>query len=191
LQYFLSQVYSPQSPRPAHRLDANTSGLVLFARTKHFATILQRQFELSGEGAIEKRYLARVYGHPSKDAFHCRLPISDEPGKAGSREIDLEQGQPAHTEFLVLERDSDGTALLEVIPHTGRTNQIRVHLWQLGHPICGDSTYKQGGEVGDTQTISISEPQLCLLAQRIAFTHPLTKQRMVFEADIPAWADRT
>ncbi len=191
LQYLLSQVYSPQSPRPAHRLDANTSGLMLFARTRHFATILQRQFELSGNDGIEKRYLARVHGHPLNDTFRCTLPISDEPGQAGSRQIDLEQGQPADTEFLVLERFPDGTSLLEVIPHTGRTNQIRVHLWHLGHPICGDATYKQGDVVGDTQTVSIDEPQLCLLAQRIGFTHPLTKQRMVFEADCPPWADRT
>ena len=190
LQYVLIQVYSPQSPRPAHRLDANTSGLMLFTRTRHFATILQRQFELSGDHGIEKRYLARVHGHPLKETFNCTLPISDEPGPVGSREIDLKQGQPANTGFRVLQRFPDGTSLLEVVPYTGRTNQIRVHLWHLGHPICGDATYKQRHTFGDTQTVSIDEPQLCLLAERLAFTHPLTKQRMVFEADCPAWADR-
>lgn len=188
LQFILGQLYHPQSPRPIHRLDANTTGLVLFARTKHFAKLLQRQFEDGSLDTIQKRYFARVQGHPRDDLFTCTLPISDEAGPLGSREIDLENGLPAHTDFRVLDRFSDGTSLLEVIPHTGRTNQIRVHLWQLDHPICGDQTYLPGQKLGQAQTASVSAPPLCLLAQRIGFTHPLTKERMVFEAELPEWA---
>ena len=188
LQFILNTVYHPQSPRPAHRLDANTSGIVVFARTRHFAKRLQRQFDPGEADKIEKRYLARVHGHPVEDRFSCHLPISDEAGRLGSREIDLEQGLSAHTDFTVLARFPDGTSLLHVIPHTGRTNQIRVHLWSLGFPICGDATYLKGQILGDTQTVDRDQPQLCLLAERIAFTHPLTGERLVFEADRPSWA---
>ena len=92
LQYILGKLYHPQSPRPAHRLDANTTGLVLFARSRHFASRLQRQFEQQGSTGIEKEYLARVQGHPVDDEFECRVPISDEPGLAGSRTIDWNSG---------------------------------------------------------------------------------------------------
>ena len=191
LQHILSQIYAPQSPRPAHRLDANTTGLVLFTRTRHFAKLLQRQFERGANGEVEKRYLARVHGHPLQDHFDCQLPISDEASRAGAREIDVENGLSAWTEFTVLSGFPDGTSLLEVIPHTGRTNQIRLHLWALGHPICGDATYLKGNILGDTQTVDKDEPPLCLLAERISFGHPLTKQRMQFTADRPDWTAGT
>ncbi len=187
LQYILGKVYVPQSPRPAHRLDANTTGLVLFARTRHFAKRLQAQFDPAGSDSIEKCYLARVQGHPETDLFTCRLPISGEAGHVGSREIDMEHGLSAHTDFRVLDRFPDGTSLLEVIPQTGRTNQIRVHLWALDLPICGDSTYLPGQALGEIQTASVDAPPLCLRAHQIAFVHPLTKERMVFQAERHDW----
>lgn len=190
LQYFLAQAYEPQSPRPAHRIDANTTGLVLFSRTRHFAKVLQRQFEVSACDTVRKTYLARVNGHPSEETFSCDLPISDEPQEFGSRRIDQQKGLPARTDFRVIERFDDGTALIEAIPLTGRTNQIRVHLWSLNHAICNDPTYLPGRQIGDSQTATVDARQLCLLAWQIEFTHPLTKQRMNFEADVPDWATR-
>ncbi|HEY0984943.1 MULTISPECIES: oxygen-dependent tRNA uridine(34) hydroxylase TrhO [unclassified Schlesneria] len=187
LQSILCQVYFPQSPRPSHRLDANTSGVVVFARTRHFAKLVQRQFEQTGPDAVCKRYLARVHGIPSQDEFECTSPISADAGQLGSRHIDDEHGLAARTGFKVLERFPDGTSLLEAIPYTGRTNQIRVHLWHLGHPICGDATYRVGHQLGDTQTVSLDAPPLCLLAQRIEFKHPLTGERVHFETDLPPW----
>lgn len=187
LQSILSALYHPQSPRPAHRLDANTSGLVLFSRTRHFAKMLQQQFNADQSDQIEKRYLARVIGHPADDSFSCRLPISDEPNEVGSRQIDLENGLPAHTDFQVIRRYADGTALLEVTPWTGRTNQIRVHLWHLGIPIVGDSMYLPNGELGSTLTSDVEADPLCLLAQRITFNHPFSRERVSFEAPLPEW----
>lgn len=184
LQSFLSTVYAPQNPRPAHRLDANTTGIVAFARTKHFAKLLQPQFS---RGEVEKVYLARVQGSPLEDAFTCELPISAEPGDLGSREVDEVDGLPARTEFKVLACYSDGTTLLEARPLTGRTNQIRVHLWQLGLPVCGDPAYLPGKKLGDTQTLSPDAPPLCLHAWRISFTHPLTRKRVTFETEKPTW----
>ncbi len=185
LQYILNQAYHPQKLRPAHRLDANTTGLVLFTRTRHFASKLQPQFS---DGAVHKIYLVRVQGHPAQDNFHCDAPISDTPGRAGSREIDAASGLDARTGFHVLRRLSDGSTLLEARPLTGRTNQIRVHLWHLQHPICGDAVYLSGGMIGDTQTQAIDDSPLCLHAWKIAINHPLNNERMEFSAPKPAWS---
>ncbi len=187
LQHILCEVYAPQRPKFAHRLDANTTGLVVCARTRHFAALLQQQFI---KGGIEKVYLARVQGHPTEDAFVCEAPISDDPGSLGSHAIDEEDGQASLTEFTVLERHDDGTALLEARPITGRTNQIRVHLWHLGFPVCGDAAYLPGQQLGDTQTLAMDASPLQLHAWRLAFNHPITKQRMVFNTDRPSWACR-
>ncbi len=185
LHYILNQVYEPQKLRPAHRLDSNTTGLVVIARTRHFAGMIQQEF---ARGGVEKLYLARVQGHPPEETFSCAAPISSVPGSAGSREIDEEDGQDALTEFRVVSRDSDGTALLEARPITGRTNQIRVHLWQLGFPIQGDPVYLPNQKLGDTQTLPVEAASLCLHSWRLTFTHPLTKTRLQFETEPPAWA---
>lgn len=186
LQHILSEVYHPQRPRPAHRLDANTTGIAVFARTKHFAGLLQPQF---ARGDVEKTYLARIVGHPSTDCFTCDAPISTAARELGSRDIDEEDGLPARTEFRVVRRFDDGTSLLEVVPVTGRTNQIRVHLWQLGWPICGDQVYLPNQQLGSTQTHPVDAPPLCLHAKRISFIHPVNKQRMSFEAESPEWTN--
>jgi UPF0176 protein len=185
LQHILNLAYHPQKPHPAHRLDANTTGIVLVTRTRHFAARLQPQFE---RGQVGKVYLVRVRGEAAQDVFSCDLPIGSEPGEAGSRDIDLEAGLAAHTDFRVLERATDGTTLLEARPRTGRTNQIRVHLWQMGLPVCGDPTYLPDKKIGEVQTLRPGDPPLCLHAWRIAFRHPLHKERVEFCAPVPAWA---
>lgn len=188
LQYILHQVYAPQKPQPAHRLDANTTGLVVCARTRHFAQLLQPQFE---RGEVEKIYLARVQGQPKKELkefFICEAPISKEPIELGARVIDEINGLPARTEFKVLQRFADNTTLLEVKPITGRTNQIRLHLWHLGFPICGDSTYLSENKLGKTQTLPLNDPPLCLHACKLSFKHPLKKERVSFETVKPNWA---
>ena len=185
LQAILQTVYHPQKPRPAHRLDANTSGLVVFTRTRHFAKFVQPQFE---RGEVEKTYLARVVGNPVEDTFFCDAPIGDEPVVAGARQIDTADGLPARTEFRVIRRDPDGTASLEVRPLTGRTNQIRLHLWHLGFPICGDPVYLPGNALGHRQTLTPGNPPLCLHAWKLTFRHPLTKEATTFEAPTPAWS---
>lgn len=184
LQFILNTVWHPLKPRSVHRLDANTTGVTVLCKTRHFASFVQPQFE---RGEVEKIYLARVKGHPPQESFACDAPVSGEAGKLGGRNVD-EEGLEARTEFRVLRRDADGTALLEARPLTGRTNQIRIHLWHLGFPIVGDATYLAGGEVGETQTLAVGDPPLCLHALRITFTHPLTKERVTFAAESPEWA---
>jgi len=186
LQHILGLVYHPQRPYPAHRLDANTTGLVLVTRTQHFAGRLQPQF---ARGSVEKLYLVRVQGQPLAEVFSCDAPISAESGELGSRTVDLESGQAARTEFRVLKRNADGTTLLEARPLTGRTNQIRVHLWHLGLPVCGDPVYLPGNKMGDMQTLAVADAPLCLHAWQIKFTHPLTRQPAQFTAPPPDWAE--
>jgi RluA family pseudouridine synthase len=184
LQYILNAAYHPQRPFPAHRLDANTTGIVLVTRSRHFAGKLQPQF---ARGSVQKTYLVRVQGQPPENEFRCDAPISSEAGELGSRTVDVTNGLSAQTEFRVLQRNPDGTALLEARPLTGRTNQIRIHLWHLGFPVCGDQVYLPGKSIGDTQTLSMEDPPLSLHAWKIKFVHPLSGEPAEFTAPPPAW----
>jgi RluA family pseudouridine synthase len=185
LQYILNTVYYPQQPRPAHRLDANTTGLVLTGRTRLMAGKLHQQF---AEGRVEKAYLVRVQGQLPEDDFQCDASISTGAGDRCSRTVDRRDGLAACTVFRVLRRFDDGTTLLEAQPLTGRTNQIRVHLWHLGFPVCGDQIYLPGKQRGRTQTLAIEDPPLWLHATRVRFLHPLYLESVEFNAPLPSWA---
>lgn len=185
LQFILNQVYHPQKLRPVHRLDANTTGVVVFARTRYFAGQLQTQF---AAGEVEKLYLVRIQGRPQENLFACDAAIDNDTTELGGRKIN-ERGLPARTEFRVLRQFPDGTALVEARPITGRTNQIRVHLWHLGWPVCGEQAYLPNQQFGETQTHRLGDPPLCLHAFRISFQHPQTKERVTFECPAPAWTE--
>ncbi len=182
LQYILEQLIHPLRPRPVHRLDSNTSGIVVCAKMQKVAAGLQPQFE---NGTVKKRYLAKVHGHPVEDEFESTAAISKEPTATGGRAIDPD-GLASHTKFKVLNRNEDGTSLVEAIPITGRTNQIRLHLWDLEHPIVGDPMYLPGKGFGAKQTLDPGDPPLCLHAADIEFEHPTTRERMKFES-APKW----
>lgn len=184
LQYLLNLVYGPKYPRPVHRLDANTSGLVVFAKTRHFCRILQKQFL---DSRVDKRYLVRVNGHPQSETFFSDAPISQESGPMGTRDIDDMNGIHARTDFQVISKFQDGTALLEAQLGTGRTNQIRVHLWRLGIPVLGDPAYLKSGQIGEIQTLEPDLAPLCLHAWKLSFYHPITGQNMNFETGMPDW----
>jgi RluA family pseudouridine synthase len=186
LQHLLNQVYAPKYPRPVHRLDANTTGLVVFARTRHFCRLLQRQFL---EGLVDKRYLVRAHGHPPQDTFFSEAPISAEPDVMGTRSVDELEGMPSRTDFEVVERCADGTTLLEAKLGTGRTNQIRVHLWELGFPVVGDPAYLPNQQIGDTQTLETAAAPLQLHAWKLSFQHPLSGAAMSFETERPVWSE--
>jgi UPF0176 protein len=185
LQYLVNLAFAPKYPRPVHRLDANTTGLVVFAKTRHFCRLLQRQFI---EGTVDKRYLVKVTGVPAEDAFFSEAPISAGPEVMGTRTVDEIDGLPSRTDFQVLERRADHTTLLEARLGTGRTNQIRVHLWQLGLPVVGDPAYLADHQLGDTQTLDLDAPPLQLHAWKLSLNHPLTGLRMDLDAGRPDWS---
>lgn len=184
LEWILREVFAPAKLRPAHRLDANTPGVVVFCRTRQISQRVQPQFE---NGTVEKVYLARVNGHVEWEDFTCDAPISREATECGGRTVPAseEEGLSATTRFHKLEEFSDGTTLLQVIPETGRTNQIRVHLWHMGLPIVGDPLYLPNQQLGEVQTRSDAEP-MCLHAHQLTLDHP-NGERMTFTATAPAW----
>lgn len=186
LEYFLRKASYPEVPRPVHRLDANTSGVVVCARTRHFGRILHPQFE---KGQVEKCYLARIHGCPPEDQFRLDASISNKAVELGAREIDEQNGQQALTEVEVVERCKDGTSLIRVRPLTGRTHQIRIHLWAVGWPVVGDPVYLQNGRRGETQTLSPDDPPMCLHALKISLRHPLCGEPVSFSAPAPDWFD--
>ncbi len=184
LIWILDHVYRPQRLRVAHRLDANTTGVVVLSRNRPIAGQVQPQFE---RGEVEKRYLAKIRGVPAQESFSCDAPIADVAQRAGRREVDV-AGLPSRTEFRVLHRFDDQTSLVEARPLTGRTNQIRLHLAHLGWPVCGDPTYGTPTDSPITQTLHPTDPPLCLHAWQIGLRHPLDGKRIHFVAPAPEWA---
>lgn len=150
-----------------HRLDMDTSGVLLFAKTSEAATDLQRQFE---SRTISKTYLARLSASPEGICLKCgdkgevRLPLSPDHDERPRQKVDHTQGKPAVTLYEVISENEDGTVDITFHPHTGRTHQLRIHaahILGLGRPILGDMLY--GGSYA---------PRLHLHASSISFTHP-------------------
>ena len=131
-----------QRPRLVHRLDKDTSGVLLVARTGGSAAFFSKRF--SGRSA-KKIYWALVVGVPEVREGTIEAPIGKQPGSGGEKmHIDSENGQPAKTVYRVVERAGNRAAWVELQPFTGRTHQLRVHMAAIGHPIVGDGKY--GGQ---------------------------------------------
>ncbi|MCA9035045.1 MAG: RluA family pseudouridine synthase [Planctomycetaceae bacterium] len=185
LQYFINTVYAPESPLMVHRLDANTSGVLVMCRHQSSVQFIQPQFE---NRTIDKCYVARVHGQPVEDAFECARPLQKNPETGAVRPIASDgKGAAALTQFHVISRLKDGTSLIRAVPRTGRTNQIRAHLWALSLPIVGDPAYLPQARLGTNRTLWPTEAAMCLHAHSITFTN-LNGRRQTFTSALPEWA---
>ena len=154
-------------PRLVHRLDKDTSGVLLIARTPGSASFFSKRF--SGRSA-RKIYWALITGVPSLDEGQIDLPLSKQPGSGGEKMMVDEsgQGQAARTRYRVIDRAGNRAAWVELYPMTGRTHQLRVHMAAIGHPIVGDGKYG-GPEAFLSGSIS---RKMHLHARRLIIDHP-------------------
>ena len=173
-----------------HRLDRETSGVVVFARCAAAHRDLNTQFQ---ERDVAKLYHALVVGVPPWDQLEVDLALRRDGDRRHRTVVDA-QGKPSLTQFRILEQ-LGGYALLEAVPRTGRTHQIRAHLFAIGYPIVGDGLYGGGAEQssatfpGEGEGKEGTGPPLiarCALhALSITFAHPSTGERLAFSAPYP------
>jgi RluA family pseudouridine synthase len=163
-----------------HRLDKNTSGVLLFARTAQAHRALNTQFE---QHSVAKLYHALVVGVPPWEAQTVDLPLRTNADRQHRTLVDLQAGKPAITHFTVLER-FEHFCLLEAQPETGRTHQIRAHLAWHGYSILNDTLYGPKKSPTIAQEVGL-ETGMALHAKSLTITHPVAGERMVFEAPYP------
>ena len=163
--------------RFANRIDMDTTGIIIVAKNANAQNDLASQMR---RNTVVKKYYALVEGNIAEDHFTVELPVGRPDQVSIRRAVMYEGGKDAYSEFNVIERfpskDYGDHTLVEVILHTGRTHQIRVHLSHLGHPIAGDELYD-----GVTYLIK----RQALHAYYIEFDHPITRERVNFETDLP------
>ncbi|QDM41571.1 RluA family pseudouridine synthase [Altererythrobacter sp. TH136] len=167
-------------PRLVHRLDKDTSGVLLIARTPGSAAFFSKRF--SGRSA-KKVYWALVTGVPDVAHGMIEAPLAKQPGTGGEKmHVDEENGQPAKTRYRVVERAGNAAAWVELEPLTGRTHQLRAHMAAIGHPIVGDGKY--GGQEAFL-TGSVSR-KMHLHARRLIIDHPVGKSGGGGKLDVTA-----
>ena len=172
-----------------HRLDMDTSGVMIFAKTRDAEINLKKQFE---EHTVRKTYIARLTGRPSQSADlkspepqgirhdSIDLPLSADYDERPRQKVDFKQGKPAYTEYEIVKENPDGTADILLHPHTGRTHQLRVHCAHtlgLARPIVGDLLYG-GHSAYNKEGRNVN--RLCLHALSINFLHPVSNSPMEF-----------
>ena len=179
-------------PGIVHRLDRDTSGVIVVARSEVAHHALARQFE---QRSVTKTYLAVTQGQPRFDADEIDLPIGIHPYQREKMAVrsDHATSRPAVTRYEVLERFRAG-ALVRLAPRTGRTHQIRVHLAAIGAPVLGDSLYSgrgviEPGLLGLPPGPPLLERQ-ALHAAALELDHPVSGERLRFEAPLPADIER-
>lgn len=168
-----------------HRLDRETSGLLILAKKRSALTGLHEQIR---EGRLDKRYLTVVRGEWNNRRQHVKLPLFKYTTPDGERRVRVQSdGQPSHTVFNLLRKYGD-YVLLEAELKTGRTHQIRVHLASSGYPIVGDDKYGDfalNRELQKAGTGRGALKRMFLHAYRLAFEHPLTGEAVRVEAPLP------
>ena len=156
-----------------HRLDRDTSGVMIFALTRHAQRHLGLQFE---KRQAKKTYIARVYGYVSDRQGRVDLPLIVDWPNRPRQHVDFANGKQAVTDWRVLRYEEDATRL-RLMPLTGRSHQLRVHMREIGHPILGDPFYATGP--------ARDAPRLMLHAESLRIRHPDGGKGLTFKAKIP------
>jgi 23S rRNA pseudouridine955/2504/2580 synthase len=153
-------------PKLVHRLDKDTSGVLLLARSSNSAAHFAKAFS---SRTARKLYWALVVGVPSIEDGMIELPLAKQPGTGGEKmHVDEKEGSPARTRYRVIERAGNTAAWVQLEPYTGRTHQLRVHMAAIGHPIVGDGKY--GGQ--DAFLTGGISRKMHLHARRLRIDHP-------------------
>lgn len=202
-----SEQSESRHPHAVHRLDMDTSGVMLFAKTHEAAVNLRRQFE---DHTVRKTYMARISASDPAEATHLMsqsantgtitLPLSPDYDERPRQKVDFKQGKVARTNYEIVKIHQDGTSDLLLYPHTGRTHQLRVHCAHtlgLGRPILGDLLYgahsvydsksgipKKAAKQQSGSAMPFTPERLCLHALSITFRHPLTGEALTFTSDL-------
>jgi RluA family pseudouridine synthase len=173
---YIGRILEPSFGRlwVVHRLDKDTSGVMVFARSAEAHAKLNAQF---AEHQVSKTYHALIPGSPDWEEYVIEVPLRTNMGRRNRTAVDIAKGKHALTRFRVLE-SYPGHTLLEAHPETGRTHQIRAHLYDLGFAILSDPLYGFGD-------ISPLIDRLALHARSLSFWHPKTGQMRSFEAPYP------
>ena len=160
--------------RIVHRLDWETSGLIILARDADTHRELSRQFH---DREVDKLYTALCWGQLNPEQGRVELPLRYDPPTKPRHVVDHEQGKHALTLWRVVEHNEQSTRV-ELTPYTGRSHQLRVHMLSIDHPLLGDGLYAH-------EQALHAAPRLCLHASALGFTHPHTKQRLDFTCPAP------
>ncbi|THD83848.1 RluA family pseudouridine synthase [Aliigemmobacter aestuarii] len=155
-----------------HRLDCDTSGVMVFALTKAAQGHLGKQFE---HRQTEKTYVARLWGHLTPESGRVDLPLCADWPNRPRQMVSHEHGRPAQTDWQVIGYEGD-TTRVRLHPLTGRSHQLRVHMAELGHPILGDPIYASGP--------ARDFPRLMLHAESLTFRHPVGGERVTFRSEV-------
>src|SRR5256886_13660100 len=164
----------------AHRLDRDTSGLLMVCKKRSALVELHRQLR---EGEVEKVYTTIVKGVPATDAFEVSEPLHKYVTGAGERRVSVREGGMSALTKVKVKKKARDFSLLEVRLLTGRTHQIRVHLAHAGHPVLGDDKY--GDFELNRSLAKQGVKRLLLHAHRLAFDHPIDKKRLRLESPLP------
>ncbi|MGH1355668.1 MAG: RluA family pseudouridine synthase [Thalassovita sp.] len=156
-----------------HRLDRDTSGVMVFAMTAHAQRSLSMQFE---KRTTRKTYVARVWGRLEPKTGTVDLPLIVDWPNRPRQMVDHENGKPAVTDWRVL-KYGDGETRVRLFPKTGRSHQLRVHMLAMGHVILGDPLYAQGA--------ALEFPRLFLHSEELRINHPDSGEGMRFRAKAP------
>jgi 23S rRNA pseudouridine1911/1915/1917 synthase len=167
-------VGNPDRPGIVHRLDKETSGVIVVAKTNESHRKLVKQFK---KREIEKTYLAIVHGSFEEEEGIIDMPIGRDRKRRKKMTVTVKSGKTSVTKFKV-KGSLNGLSLLEIHPKTGRTHQIRVHLSQIGHPILGDYKYGKSSEKIDVK-------RFMLHAKSIKLTHPRSQRKEKFTTPLP------